>query len=384
MTDFEDRLAELRPVRAPEALWDRIRSGKLAERRLPSIRKDALALAAAALLLATLYVLLLPSPEAAPAALPQGNPEELMAQLKGLRHKIVTEGNRDGNWELWLMNADGSNVVNLTKTPDVDELYPKVSPDGTKIVFCADEGKGEEKVRNLYVMDLDGGKRVKIADNSREPCWSGDGKKIAFLRGELDKFTYSDFATKGIFMYDLASGQVRQHPNKKIEHLYTLNWTPDGKWFVATVHGGMGFKHGILALEAEGEGVYDLNLGGCRPDLSPDGKQIAWGHWDYAVGVADLDFSGSVPKATNVHNVVESKDPLETYHVDWSPDGKYVAFSYGSKVKGKSLKGLLPEFPGVEAPGWNCSVADVSKKNTFVQITTDGKSWKEPDWVFVK
>jgi TolB protein len=385
MTDFEDRLADLRPARAPEALWERIRAGKLAQRRIPSFRKDAFALAAAAGLLAALYAILLPSPEPAPAALgPQGTPEELLQQLKGYRHKIVCESNRDGNWELYLMNADGSNPVNLTKTPDVDELYPKVSPDGTKICFCADEGKGDEKVRNLYLMDLAGGSRTKIADNSREPCWNAEGTKIAFLRGEFDKFTYSDFATKGIFIYDLATGQIRQHPNKKIEHLYTLNWSPDGKWFVATIHGGMGFKHGILALEAEGDGVFDLGLSGCRPDLSPDGKQIAWGHGDYAVGVADLDLSVSPPKISNVRNVVESKDPMETYHVDWSPDARYVAFSLGPKHKGKNLKGLLPEFPGVEAPGWNVTVADVSKKNTYVAVTTDGKSCKEPDWVFVK
>jgi Tol biopolymer transport system component len=385
MDDFEDRLAELRPARAPQELWERIRSGRLAERRLPSFRKDALSLAAAALLLAGLYLVLLPAPEPAPAALgPQGSPEELLKELHAVRHRIVCESNRDGNWDLYVMNADGSNAVNLTKTPDVDELYPKVSPDGTRIVFCADEGKGEGKVRNLYVMDADGSKRMKIADNSREPCWSADGSKIAFLRAEYDQFSYSDFATKGIFIYDLAKGQIRQHPNRKIEHLYTLNWTPDGKWFVATVHGGMGFKHGILAIEAEGDGVYDLNLGGCRPDVSPDGKQVAWGHGDYAIGVADLDFSATPPKAVNVRNIVESKDPMETYHVDWSPDGKYVAFSYGPKHHGKNLKGLLPEFPGVEAPGWNVTIADVSKKNTFASITTDGKSCKEPDWMFVK
>jgi TolB protein len=384
MSDFEDRLAELRPVRAPEALWERIQSGKPAGRRVPSFRKDALSLAAAALLLASLYAILLPSPEPMPAALPQGNPEELLALLKGCKYKIVCESNRSGNWDLWMMNADGTNPVNLTNTPDVDELYPKVSPDGKKICFCADEGKGEEKVRNLYVMDLDGGKRMKIADNSREPCWNADGTKIAFLRAEFEKHTYSDMATKGIFTYDLASGQIRQHPNKKIEHLYTLNWHPEGKWFIATVHGGMGFKHGILAIEAEGDGVYDLNLGGCRPDISPDGKQLAWGHGDYAIGVADLDFSSVPPKALNVHNVVESKDPIETYHADWSPDGKFIAFSMGPKHHGKNLKGLLPEFPGVEAPGWNTTICDVSKKNTYVQITTDGKSCKEPDWVFVK
>jgi len=385
MSDLEDRLAELRPARAPEALWERIRTGKPAGPRVPSFRKDALSLAAAALLLVALYAILLPSPEPAPAALgPQGSPEELLAALKATKHKIVCESNRSGNWDLWIMNADGSNPVNLTKTVEIDELYPKVSPDGTKICFVGDEGKGDEKVRNLYVMDIDGSNRTKIADNSREPCWSHDGTRIGFLRAEFDKFTYSDMATKGIFVYDLKNGQIRQHPNKKIEHLYTLNW-PNEKWFVATVHGGMGFKHGILALEAEGEGVYDLNLSGCRPDISPDGKQIAWGHGDYAIGIADIELPDTgAPKATNVRNIVESKDPMETYHVDWSPDGKFVAFSFGPKVKGKSLKGLLPEFPGVEAPGWNVTVADVTKKNTYVQVTTDGKSCKEPDWVFVK
>src|SRR5713101_7039876 len=56
--------------------------------------------------------------------------KDLLAELKAYTHKIVYETNRDGNWELYLMNADGSDPVNLTRTPDVDELYPKPSPDG--------------------------------------------------------------------------------------------------------------------------------------------------------------------------------------------------------------------------------------------------------------
>src|ERR1043166_2243642 len=309
---------------------------------------------------------------------PEGATRELLEELKHCRHKILYESFRDGNWEIYIANADGSNATNLTKTSDVDEVYPKASPDGTKICFCADEGKGDAKVRNLYVMNLDGSGRKKIADNGREPCWSGDSKEIAYLPAELQKFTYSDFATKGIRLYDLATGKTREHSNNaKIHHLYTLNLTPDHKWFVATVHGGMGFKHGILALEAEGEGVFDFKLSGCRPDVSPDGKKIIWGHGDHAIGLADLDFSQAPPVAKFVRNIVECKDPLETYHADWSPDMKYISFSYGPKFKGKNLKGLLPEFPGVEAPGWNTCVADASQTNRWVAITLDGKGNKE-------
>jgi len=308
--------------------------------------------------------------------------KDLLNELKSYRHKIVHESFRDGNWEFYLCNADGSNPVNLTQTPDVDELYPKVSPDGSKICFQADEGKGESKVRNLCLMNSDGTGRIKIADQAREPCWSADGKQIAYLPNEFEKFTYADGATKGIRIYDLASKQTRAHPNPAIEHLYTLNWSLDGKWFTATIHGGMGFKHSILALQADGDAVFDLGLDGCRPDLSPDGRKVAWGNGDYAMGCALIEFTDAKPKITKLPNIVESKE-LETYHVDWSPDGKYIAYSFGPKFEGKNLKRLLPEFPGVEAPGWNICVADTSKTNRWIQITFDGKSNKEPDWVFV-
>jgi hypothetical protein len=322
-------------------------------------------------------------PEARSDEKPAEGSKDLLAELKSYQHKIVYESNRDGNFELYLCNADGSNPVNLTRTPDIDEVYPKPSSDGTKICFMADEGKGPAKIRNIYYMNSDGTGRVKIAANGREPCWSPDGTRIAYMKGEFEKFTYADGASKGLFIYDLKTGQTREHVNKKLHHLYTLNWSPDGNWFVATVHGGMGFSHAILAIEANGDKFYNLKLGGCRPNISPDGKKVCWGHGDYCAGVADLDFSGPVPKANNIHDVVESKDPIETYHITWSPDMKYITFTRGPKFTGKSLRGLLPEFPGVEAPGWNVCVADAHKKNRWVAITSDGRSNKQPCWVVV-
>jgi hypothetical protein len=320
----------------------------------------------------------------AAAAEPAEGSSALLAELAGYHHKIVYETNRDGNWELYLCNADGSNPVNLTRTPDVDELYPKPSPDGTKICFVADLGAGDSRVRNVYYMNSDGTGRTKIADNGREPCWCPDERRIAYTKGEFDKFTFHDAATKGIFVYDLATGRTREHVNPALQHLYTLNCSPDGRWFVATVHGGMGFSHTILAIEADGPGVVDLKLKGCRPNISPDGKKVCWGHGDYCAGVADLDLSSATPAATNIVDMVESTNPVETYHVTWSPDMKYLTFTRGPKFKGKNLKGLLPEFPGVEAPGWNVCVADATQKNRWVAITADGKSCKQPSWVKVK
>ena len=67
-----------------------------------------------------------------------------------------------------------------------------------------------------------------------------------------------------------------------------------------------------------------------------------------------VDWSGSCVRQAleEAWHTVKNELPkiVETYHVTWSPDMKYLTFTRGPKFKGKSLKGLLPEFPGIEAP----------------------------------
>lgn len=308
---------------------------------------------------------------------------ELLAELRAYKHKIIYETWQDTNWELFMINADGSNPVNLTRTPAVDEMYPHVSPDGTKVSFIVDEGEGASKVRKVYYMNLDGTGRTLVSVGGREPCWNADGTKIVYLKSEFEEFNIKDYATKGIVTYDLKTGQHTEHPNKKIEHLYNICCSPDGKWFISTIHAGMGFDHAILAIEANGMGVYKLPLPGCRPDISPDGKRVGWGASDWALYVGDLDYSGPQPTVKTIRAVVLSTKPIEVYHFDWSPDGRYVAFSRGPQ-KPKSLDALAPELIGSRAPGWNICVADTTAKNRWVQLTNDGKSNKEPDWAPAK
>ena len=293
-------------------------------------------------------------------------------------YRIVWEAYRDGNWELYVMDAGGSEPANLTNMPDVNELYPHVSPDGTKVCFVVDGAAGNAKTRDVYTMNLDGTGRTKVADNARQPCWSPDSTRIAYLKGEFEEFTYLDYATKGIITYELATGIHTPHPNSGLHHLYGICWSPDGNWFVATVHGGMGYKHAILAIEATGTGVYDLHIPGCRPDISPDGHKIAWGASDWALSVADLDLTGPEPKVSNRRDVVTSEKPLKIYHVDWSPDGQWVTFSRGPTRK---TLGPAVEMVGLEAKDWNICVADATKTNEWVAITSDGSSSKEPDWM---
>jgi Tol biopolymer transport system component len=300
--------------------------------------------------------------------------------LKAIPFKIIYETYRetDGreNWELHLINADGSNATNLTRTPDVDEMYPHASPDGTKVCFVTDEWKGRSKVRNVYYMNIDGTGRVKVADNARQPCWSPDGKTIAYLKGEYERYTTRDYATKGLFFYDIATGSHEQHPNKELHHIFNICWSPDGKWFVATVRGGMGFGAAIIAFEAHGTGVFDLKkygIGGCRPDLSSDSRTMAWGQSDWDLYVADIDLALSVPRVANLRGVVKCAKNHMVSHIDLSPDGRYIALGYGPPAN---------YVVGEKAPGWNICVGDLTGK--WVQITTDGKHNKEPDWVPIR
>ena len=96
--------------------------------------------------------------------------------------------------------------------------------------------------------------------------------------------------------------------------------------------------------------------GGCRPDVRFDGKKITWGNSDLALSVADLDLTGPTPKTTGQHHVIESQDPIFVYHVDWSPDGRYLAFARGPKLEGKPSHGIrdgwAPALTSTDAPGW--------------------------------
>jgi Tol biopolymer transport system component len=320
-----------------------------------------------------------PSAAEEPRTQPVSSPMSREAmRLQDIPYRIVHETYRetDGkeNWELFIMKADGSEAVNLTNTPSVDEMYPHASPDGKKILFVTDEGKGRDRVRHVYYMDLDGANRVHVAAHAREPCWCFDSKSIAYLKDEYERYSTREYATDGLMYYHIEDDWHSPHPNSELHHLYAICWSPDGKWFVAAVQGGMRYSDTIIAFEAFGKRDFDLakwGVKGCRPDLSRDGTRMVWGETDWNLRTGDIDLTGPEPKVTNIRDILRCAQQYKVYHVDLSPDSKYITFSYGPFSGGQQVGGM--------AEGWNICVGDLN--GNWVQITNDGRHNKEPDWV---
>jgi hypothetical protein len=84
--------------------------------------------------------------------------------------RIAFQSNRDGNWEIYVMDADGSNVRRLTDDEGQDG-EPSWSPDGRRLVFVHDG--------RLYEMDASGRDRRSLDQKGEWPSWSRDGKALA-------------------------------------------------------------------------------------------------------------------------------------------------------------------------------------------------------------
>jgi Tol biopolymer transport system component len=95
--------------------------------------------------------------------------------------RVVFSSGRSGDRvEIWLADADGTRLVQLTSGLGSYQSLPKWSPDGRRIAFVSHEAGGQSKI---YVIDADGGRpRQVVADayNNALSAWSRDGKWIYF------------------------------------------------------------------------------------------------------------------------------------------------------------------------------------------------------------
>ena len=203
----------------------------------------------------------------------------IVGQVTALNGKIVFETNRDGNDEIYVMDADGGNLRNLTRHPARD-IRPEWSPDGKQIAFISNRSGNEEVLvgnDEIYVMDADGGNLRNLTQHpgfDSYPDWSPDGKQILFLSDR----------DGGINTYIMdADGQnVRRLTNYPPDGEFADNpvWSPDGKWiaFEWVQAGGSG----IYVMNTNGKDVHHISppeagFSKGHAEWSPDGTQIRWG-----------------------------------------------------------------------------------------------------------
>ena len=117
--------------------------------------------------------------------------------------QVAFASRRDGDYDIYVMDADGGNLQQLTDAPGWDG-YPDWSPDGTRIAFASDRDGDEE----IYVMDVDGGNVQQLTDDpgsDSHPAWSSGGVWIAF---DSDRDGDRD-----IYVMDADGGNVQQLTN---------------------------------------------------------------------------------------------------------------------------------------------------------------------------
>ncbi|HYC33380.1 MAG TPA: hypothetical protein VEB59_13925 [Gemmatimonadales bacterium] len=186
--------------------------------------------------------------------------------------RIVFYAQRNSKYDLFAMNPDGSDIVQLTDTPEEErEVFPAVSPDGRKILFTNRVGPEDDAyIEYLYVMNADGTERVKLPPLGGgilgEAVWSPDGSRIAFagdlLDGEEDEIRV---------MSADGAGLVNVTNTPDIAE-FTPAWSPDGRQILFASSEGLG----VMNSDGTGRRLLLDDTHADSPRWSPDGTRIVF------------------------------------------------------------------------------------------------------------
>ena len=237
--------------------------------------------------------------------------------------KIAFSSNRKGNWEIYIMNPDGSQQERLTRN-NAGDYSPVWSPTGEQILFTSDRDGN----RDLYVMAADGSRVRRVFGKSArraEPTWAPDGDRIAF-HAETPRWSIQTATIHGIGGARVALAEV-QGGNP--------SWSPDGEE-IAFVAGAHSRRIYIAELRSRTKRVFLPNETSWMysPAWSPDGGKLAftWYKWDIgdksAIFVANRD-GGRLKQI--------SKPALGAYSPAWSPEGDKIVYTEESVERDRQI-----------------------------------------------
>jgi len=216
---------------------------------------------------------------------------------------IAFDSNRDGNWEIYMINVDGSEIIRLTDHPADDET-PAWSPDGSRVAFKSNRDGNWE----IYVVNLDDLSVVNLTNHpadDRVPAWSPDGQRIAFVSDRTGDWDIWVMDADGSNPVNLTSHSARDS---------FPAWSPDGHRIA--FHSYRDGNAEIYVMNADGSGLTRLTYNSASdwgPSWSPDGLRLAFASdrdGDNEIYVMNIDGS-------NVMQVTFNKAG-DTWPV-WSP-----------------------------------------------------------------
>jgi hypothetical protein len=205
--------------------------------------------------------------------------------------------------DLYLINADGSGLQQLTDTPDQEERAPRVSPDGQW--FHCNYGD--------FLADT---KTFKLRPADGAYVWAPDSRRtVACEKG-------------GVVYIEMASGR-RSKPIPVKQRVDLLDMSSDGQWFIFEIRNYLGSPYSIDFMPAAGGDIrkmpnHPIKEGECHPAFSPDAQWICW---NGGGSLSIRRFSPSLPTGTEGEIVTLPKEKLGQDPCGrWSHCGRYIAF----------------------------------------------------------
>lgn len=221
---------------------------------------------------------------------------------------IVFSSDRDGDHEIYIINPDGSGVQQLTDNSHGD-YNPKWSPDNSQIAFTSDRNGNQE----IYLMNGDGTNQMKLTDHSaadRQPSWSPDGTQITFTserNGEPEIYTMG------------ASGANQTRLTDTVGINSGSAWSPDGSEIAFRSDRDGNPEIYVMASDGTNQTrITNNSTTDAYPGWSPDGTQIIFhSNRDGNYEIYVMDSGG-----TNQTRLTNSG--ATNFHPNWRPGSCYI------------------------------------------------------------